>query len=346
MISTKYASKKITKRVILVEKIGYDQESIHQAYIVCDGDKKSLENAISWGETNIYDYTSKSYKHLDAVVHNYDNGEFILTLKNCADVSCSGGKLSFWNCIITTPDNKDFLIGISAEVLLDLLLNNTFINGKCSKKVYLGRIGGQQAALTDNMQLFKDTVNEEKEQKEITRSLTRDYQPGDIVKTKTVEEVYLGEVKLSFIPDWDWLKNCYTSSGEVRLLVYGKPTTRYIYAENYIDESQKDYIYFSVEGKATKPKRAVAGKHDYSVERLKSEGLKNILVKRLDENINSKNTWIRGVYTYFLYKKSLEYNGDQDINTYIQDSINECKKLIKERFPNYYDSVRVVIEEV
>ena len=96
-----YQGIKIYKRLIIVKnKKG-------QGYIVEEGNKSSLETAerwASWGE-----YVGTSF--------TYDNGNFDFELLDAAGGSNQGGKLSFWNCKITAPDNEEFIVGINSEII-------------------------------------------------------------------------------------------------------------------------------------------------------------------------------------------------------------------------------------
>ena len=121
--------------------------------------------------------------------YEFKNGEFTFSLCDPAHGSSQGGKLSFWNCLITI-DGNSFLIGISSEILCELLKNNTFINGTCKEKVYLGRINGSVGAFTSSMDLFKKGQEDEKIRNE---KKTTTYVPGDFVYTLKEERIYLGE---------------------------------------------------------------------------------------------------------------------------------------------------------
>ena len=183
----KYKGIKIYKEVIIVAKNKnysyYDNEKrsfvdacYPQAYVVEKGNTNMLTSAKYWAGSDCREYEFK-------------NGEFTFSLCDSAQGSSQGGKLSFWNCLITI-DGNSFLIGISAEILCELLKNNTFINGTCKEKVYLGRINGNVGAFTSNMDLFKKGQEDEKIRNE---KRTTTYVPGDFVYTLTEERIYLGE---------------------------------------------------------------------------------------------------------------------------------------------------------
>lgn len=186
-MSTKYTGIKIYKEVIIVarnenysyydsEKRSFVDAGYPKAYVVEKGNTKMLTSARGWARSDCKEYEFK-------------NGEFTFSLCDPAKDSSQGGKLSFWNCLITINGNS-FLIGISSEILCELLKNNTFINGTCKEKVYLGRINGNVGAFTSNMDLFKKGQEDEKVRNE---KKTTTYVPGDFVYTLTEERIYLGE---------------------------------------------------------------------------------------------------------------------------------------------------------
>lgn len=183
----KYTGIKIYKEVIIVaknenysyydsEKRSYVDAGYPQAYVVEKGNTKMLTSAKYWAGS-----TCKEYE--------FKNGEFTFSLCDPAHGSSQGGKLSFWNCLITI-DGNSFLIGISSEILCELLKNNTFINGTCKEKVYLGRINGSVGAFTSSMDLFKKGQEDEKVRNEKKIS---NYVPGDFVYNLREERIYLGE---------------------------------------------------------------------------------------------------------------------------------------------------------
>ncbi|MBP5467704.1 MAG: hypothetical protein J6Z11_00500 [Candidatus Riflebacteria bacterium] len=222
-----YKGIKIYNKITIVEKTRTTEEAynwrgrtVNQGYVVDQGNKKMLDTALHWAEWTYYDqslinkyweirnkagYDSKEAKEAEAnyeatrkemkgVVHEYDNGSFTITLSESADRSSQGGKLSFWNCIITAPDGNSFLVGINSELLLHLLMSTTFINGTCQEKIWLGRIGGNQVGVfTEAMEDFKQAKLDE-EQRNAVKKANNKYIPGDIVGTLKEKQLYLGSV--------------------------------------------------------------------------------------------------------------------------------------------------------
>lgn len=257
-----YKSVKIADEIIIVEKtypyqswITYREvkgQGMHQGYVVDANNKKMLETAKYWAQ-----YHTKSGELVSGVEHKYKNGQFEIALCDSADNSSQSGKLSFWNCIVTCPDGKEFLIGINADILLELLLKNTFIDGKCKNKVWLGRIGGNRVgAFTENMELYKQAQKDEAKRKEVTKANTN-YKPGDIVKTLTEKEIYLG----TMYEYYRFEENSYR--GNYYIIVYKKPKLVHAYRPYYhycFDEKETLSSYFEV--KTNKVKRIVEGHSD------------------------------------------------------------------------------------
>jgi hypothetical protein len=219
-----YKGVNIPKKVIIVAKpqtqwfnymtseIYTKHEDCSPAYVVDPSSKGMLESALSWASSqsikldengnpikyiNQWNREEIEYEKLEGIQYEYDNdGIFDFELEDSANGSCQGGKLSFWNCKITAPDGNKFLIGINSDILLNLLKHNTFINGKCQSKVYLGRIKGNAVgAFTENMELFEQAKHDDNIR---NASKSKKYIPGDVIRTKTETFVYIGEIYKNF----------------------------------------------------------------------------------------------------------------------------------------------------
>jgi len=204
-------------------------KKIPQAYVVAEGNKKVLESARNWA----------SCWYADPIEHTYENGSFKLKLQDAADDSSNSGKLSFWNCVLTAPDGKEFLVGINAELLLDTLLENTFINGTCQNKVYLGRTASQVGVYTENMQSYKQSKLDDVMRANMNKK-TDKYVVGDIVSTLTKKQVYLGTIyKIFDIKDVYW--ESYYQTG------YYRATSKEHYAVKFLAEPRLFHVFIDID---------------------------------------------------------------------------------------------------
>lgn len=240
-----YKGIKIPQNIIIVEKLS-NEYSIHQGYVVDADNKDMLESAMEWAKC----YRRKEndvagYETIEGIQHVFENGKFKISLKYAANGSSQGGKLSFWNCLITCPDNQQFLIGINSEFLIEFLLNNTVVNGVCDADIFFGRISGNVGIFTKNMPSYKQFLEDESTRKLYTKK-TSDYKPGDIVGTLTTESIYLGTAKTRFAAEYS----------------YSKGWTIRIYKKPHIMHLFKDRTYEWIDERVSKPKRTVIGHED------------------------------------------------------------------------------------
>lgn len=345
---TDYQNVKIANEIIIVEKPAAYQswvtwrkvkgQGMHQGYVVDAGNKKSLETAMKWAECREYDESLRptkapynwdkyyeSVKIIPGVEHKYQNGQFEITLCDSADNSSQSGKLSFWNCIITCPDGKEFLVGINADILLELLLKNTFIDGKCQSKVWLGRIKGTQVgAFTENMELYEQAQKDEASRQAASKADSK-YVPGDILKTLTEKDLYLGSVYQYY---------SFESSGYYRdnyIVVYKKPRLVHIYRGYYIGwNSDKEELSSYYRVKNTKVKRVVEGHVNNFDPAL--EFIKKYNEKSLKEDKAKDEKYPGSRYTWDAVKVAEQYGdsptSDRDeIIKYLEDEYQKyCKK--------------------
>lgn len=173
-----------------------------QGYIVDPSNKKQLKTARSWGTTYNYEYFTDEdgYRRVKESTTNvpeeytYDNDGFTLELHNAAGGSSQGGKLSFWNCWITAPDGKRFLIGIAADLLLDVLKNSTVIKGVVQDTLLFARCNGNVGMLSKSMSSYQDALNDEAIKKKLSKGKTSKHQIGHVYETATERNVYGGKL--------------------------------------------------------------------------------------------------------------------------------------------------------
>ena len=243
-----YSGIKIPKKVIIVEKLfsyAHNIDGIHQGYVVDADNKDMLESAMEWAKYCKRKEDGTGYETVGGIQHIFENGKFKISLKYAANGSSQGGKLSFWNCLITCPDNQQFLIGINSEVLIEFLLNNTLVNGVCDADVFLGRVSGNVGIFTENMPSYKQFLEDEAIRASYSKK-TSNYKPGDIVSTLTTESIYLGIAKARFSAEYS----------------YSKGYTIHIYKKPHIIHIFKDSKYGSIDELTSKPKRAITGHED------------------------------------------------------------------------------------
>lgn len=247
-----YVGVKIPKDIIIVSKTNLN--GVPQGYVVDKGNNNMLKNALEWGKTVKYFHDeSGNYlrddkgmiicETLEATQHEYPNGNFEVEIIDSANSSSQGGKLSFWTCRITAPDNEQFDIGINSDLLLDIIRKKTFINGKCSDKVWLGRVKGAQVGIfTEDMELFSQSIEDEAIR---TRKKSSKYKPGDIISDITTgEQVYLGEGYEYFhlINGWDSSEIC----------LYKKPKKKYFYCAFHENFNPNNIYFYTLDSKAPK----------------------------------------------------------------------------------------------
>lgn len=172
-----------------------------QGYLVDPTNKKQLETARNWGTTykSIYEEVDGKRQFVDKEIiepdeYTYDNDGFTLELHNSAGGSSQGGKLSFWNCWITAPDGHRFLIGIAADLLLDVLKSSTVINGVVQDKLMFARCNGGVGMLSKSMDSYKNAVNDMAIKKKMSSGKTKKVIPGHIYETATEQNIYVGKM--------------------------------------------------------------------------------------------------------------------------------------------------------
>ena len=169
-----------------------------QGYIVDPSNKKQLEAARRWGTVTRYNYEEVDGKRqctgsydIPPEEYTYENKDFILELYDAANKSCEGGKLSFWNCWIIASDGKRFLVGIAADLLLDVLKSTTVINGVVQEKLMFARCKGGVGMLCETMDSYKDALKDESARKNSSKGKTSKHKIGHVYSTLTQKNVYL-----------------------------------------------------------------------------------------------------------------------------------------------------------
>lgn len=180
----------------------HDSISYYQAYLVDPVNAKQLESARQWAKWTEYgpSYKTESgkwereyeIKH-EPVEFEFENNGFTLELLDCAGGSSQGGKLSFWNCLVK-KDGKAFKIGINSDMLLDLLKNAAFVNGVCQSPLIFITLKGKVGMTTESSETYKQCIADRDLKKDFKKTAVAKFTFGDILRTPTIEEVYLGTI--------------------------------------------------------------------------------------------------------------------------------------------------------
>ena len=208
-MSDKYVGWKMFDTVTIVAKqmtrFNYETyETIYtddyQGFIVDTKNKKQLESATRWGTHTKYHYeevdgkrTCTGSTNVPPEQYTYDNKGFTLELSEAAEQSSQGGKLSFWNCWIIAPDGKKFLIGIAADLLLDVLKNCDVKNGVVQEPLMFARCKGGVGMLSESMPSYRDAVDDEQKRKSKSTGKTTKHKIGYVYETLTQHNLYAGD---------------------------------------------------------------------------------------------------------------------------------------------------------
>lgn len=203
-----YNHTKLPEEVVIVENI------YGKGYVVEKGNKSMMDSALNWATGYSNKIQHKEYE--------YSNKDFTIELQSSAWGSSRGGKLSFWMCLLTAPDGKSWSIGIDSEMLLELLKNSTFVNGKCQQKVMFIRQNSRLGVCHEGMQIYKDALEDIKKRDEMKKATTK-YNVGDRVGTLTGNCIYLGTL-YKYYDELDTL-----TYRNIKIGVYRKPKLVYVY---------------------------------------------------------------------------------------------------------------------
>lgn len=280
-----YQGYKLIDKIILVcRDVAEHKENSarkeYQAYLVDPSNKKQLESARSWAKWTEYgpsylDETGKRTRDYEIehkpVEFEFDNNGFTLELRDCAGGSSQGGRLSFWNCV-ATKDDVSFIIGIDSDMLLELLKNATFINGKCQSPLIFITKTGRVGMTVEDSETWHQCIRDMELKNTMKRTQTSKFSFGDRISTATIDEYYLGTITKYY--KFDSGRNDdfhYRSKGinfsDCTITKLKKPITYHLFTDSYNVISLKEvltkqessiYSYFSI--KKTCPKRSITGK--------------------------------------------------------------------------------------
>ena len=309
-----YVGLNIPERIKIIAKESYHWEDrqwklddFEQGYIVDANNKDALQSAIYWAQTS---------KNPEPKIYEYDNGHFNITLKDAAEGSTQGGKLSFWNCILTCPDNKEFLVGINSEFLLNLLKSNTFINGKCQAKVYLGKYKGNATGVfTPNMPDYNQAIKDEQKRQSMKKA-TSAYKVGDVLSALTDnDKIYLGKQYRSFYTDYrhSFSSNYCDDRWDIFITYYKEPELVHVYKE-----VNGERIYFQ----NSKVKRVIKKS---ATEEESKELINSLKNKQPSSDINKLDK-VYDVTDYLDYELSTSFEKE---GLSLDDLVKKIEELIK-----------------
>lgn len=204
-MATDYKGWKVPKEIIIVAKecrvwdrsVGrYITEDTYQGYVVDPDNKEMLQNAHGWAKwteyVQPYDPETRTYKEViehEGVEHRFTNEGFTLELLDSADGSSQGGKLSFWNCKIS-KDDKEFIIGIASDYLLEILRYNDFKQGICQSTLSFARCKGGVGMMNKEMPSYQQFLKDEELRATMSKGKTKKREPGHLYSTLTGGDVY------------------------------------------------------------------------------------------------------------------------------------------------------------
>lgn len=258
----------------------------YQAYLVDPSNKSQLKSARDWAKWTEYGPSCKNengrWTHEWEINHKpaeftFDNDGFTLELLDCAGGSSQGGKLSFWNCLVK-KDDKTFKIGINSEMLLNLLKDADFNKGICQSPLIFITQKGRVGLTVKDSETYKQCLSDRDLKKKFGSETTSKFTFGDLLKTATLKEVYLGTLTQYYTVDIGRNADRYHSYGlpdlsECTVIKLAKPITYHIFESVYKDDKKlseftdgyKKYQYSYPELKKTCPKRVIDGKIDLDI---------------------------------------------------------------------------------
>lgn len=306
----------------------YSSYEYPQAYVVDPKDKKQLKNAINWGREKQYLYKDNmgvresitdengnlKYEILEPDVVTLKNSEFNLELLDSANGSCQGGKLSFWNCLISHGDIK-CVVGINADILLEVLLQNDFKHGKCDATFSFARKAGNVGLLNNTMKEYTAALRDMQAKVDINKKKTTKWQKGHNYVTLTIDEMYFGKV--------------------YSLLA---TTNNPNYSYNYYDKNSR----FLIEVASEKEDRInnILNRTSY-IDVDTASKLRDLMINTIDSNIAR------------LKREILPYKEKHNLSSYVLNGVRPLfdrqlyeKYVTQDKFPSRQQGDKVVTEDI
>ena len=324
----------------------------YQAYLVDPSNKKQLEAARHWAKWIEYGPSFKNektgkwereyeIKH-EPVEFEFDNNGFRLELLDCAGGSSQGGRLSFWNCLVTKNDDK-FVIGINSDMLLDLLKNATFVNGVCREPLIFITQKGKVGMTIEGSETYEQCVKDKELLSSFKKTQTSKFSFGDIVSTATINDVYLGTITQYYKFDPGVKNSTWHYTFDIRecsVTKLKKPITYYLFENLYNEQTLSELLnannnsmYACFDIKKTCPKRTITGKinMDCSEDDFKNTVMKQIydyeaFLKKLKESFYYGSDDEAKDFCYFLRKQAFGYGFEPfELSQDIKEKLNKYK---------------------
>ncbi len=288
------------------------------AYIAID--KSSLESGLRWAESKQFPSESITIK----------NGSIkAVTIYQASDGSSTGGKLSFWTCILTLPDDRQCFIGINSDNLCDFIKVNNFVNGKCEANIYLGRENSQQAMFTENMDSYQEGLNK-RELKSMKQSAN--YKPGDIVQSMTQNQVYIGKI-YRYLDIYQKKIYSYSTHGYIvdYIVVWNRnPEVIHWLPSINIDTMETDIYIYTNQCYSKKPKRIIT---EGSITQKEMERTFDEAINRYEEFISDPNRFVSDLrawlYNYTFSQKLLDETAAPFFESAIKGKIIRYEKYME-----------------
>lgn len=260
----------------------YKSSGALQAYLVDPSNKNQLKSARSWATWTEYGERVKTEsgrweyefeKKHEPIEYTFGNQHFRLELLDCAGGSSQGGKLSFWNCVVSKDDHK-FKIGINSDMLLELLKNATFVKGVCQDDLLFVTDNGKVGMCAEGSEVHRAAIRDMELKADAKKNAVSKFSFGDIITTPTLKEVYLGTITRYYQFDPGRNDSYYNNRiyyNDCTITKLAKPITYHVFDAVYGEKTKvTDFLndygtsrwYSYPDFKKTCPKRVIDGKLD------------------------------------------------------------------------------------
>lgn len=184
----------VPENILIVLKGSDKIQGIPKGYIVDPVNSNALNSAREWAKRNSDFNTFGTSRYIEPFEFYTKNEGFKLKFFECANASCQGGKLSFWNCLIEKQDMKA-VVGIDQSGILSLLKQSTIVNGEVQESLSLSTSTSTATAIHPNMVEWaktKQSIANEYASKGLKK--TSKWEVGKTYTTTHAKDLYLGKL--------------------------------------------------------------------------------------------------------------------------------------------------------